>query len=161
MADFRPEHWADAIGTDSIGLGLSAIVMAERYCWEGSILDCSLPATLNVHLLTSAPAALFPGLHHRNGAGITVDRQLLHLDPEPWPGSDGGLLIDEAILASALEREGLVLLQIIRQSKHVNTPDGDHRFAGGVTQTRLIGSVGTEQLCDLTLTHLLAPRLDG
>lgn len=160
VADFRPERWTDAIGTDSLGLGVPAIVMSERYCWEGNILDCSLPATLNVHLLTSAPAALFPGLHHRNGAGITVDGQLLHLDPEPWPDSDGGLLIDEAFLASALEREGLVLLQIIRQTKHVNTPDGDHRFAGLVTQTRLIGSVGTELLCDVTRTHLHPPRLD-
>ncbi|MEU7947378.1 hypothetical protein AB0C50_22095 [Micromonospora taraxaci] len=160
VADFRPERWTDAIGTDSLGLGVPAIVMTERYCWEGSILDCSLAATLNVHILTAAPAALFPGLHHRNGSGITVDGQLLHLDPEPWPGNDGGLLIDEALLASALEREGLVLLQIIRQSKHVNTPDGDHRFAGSVTQTRLIGSVGAEHLCDLTRTHIHPPRLD-
>ena len=34
------------------------------------------------------------------------------MDPETWPGKDGGLLIDEALLA--LDREGLVLLQIIR-----------------------------------------------
>ncbi|MBE1489714.1 hypothetical protein [Plantactinospora soyae] len=134
--------------------------MTERYCWEGSILDCSLSATLNVHILTSAPAGLFSGLHHDDGAGITGDNQLLHLDPEPWPGTDGGLLIDEAFLANVLDREGLVLLQIIQQSKHVNPPDHDYRFAGLVTQTRLIASVGTEQLCDVTRTHLHPARLD-
>jgi hypothetical protein len=135
--------------------------MTERYCWEGSVLDCSLPATLNIHILTSAPAALFHGLQHRNGAGITSDGQLLHLDPEPWPGADGGLLVDEALLASALEREGFALLQIIRLSKQVNPPDHDHRFAGLVTQTKLIASIGTEQLCDVTRIHLHPPRLDG
>ncbi|WP_327042836.1 hypothetical protein OG400_12520 [Micromonospora ureilytica] len=160
IADFRPERWTDAIGTDSLKLGIPAVVMTERYCWEGSIFDCSLPATLNVHLLTSAPAGLFPGLRHHNGAGVAGDGQLLHLDPEPWPATDGGLLIDEALLASALEREGLALLQIIRQSKHVNPPDHDHRFAGLVTQTRLIASIGTEQLCDVTRTHVHPPRLD-
>lgn len=134
--------------------------MTERYCWEGSIYDCSLPATLNVHILTSAPAALFPGLHHHDGSGITSDGLLLHLDPEPWPGDDGGLLIDEALLAPALEREGLVLLQIIHQSKYVNPPDGDHRFAGLVKQTRLIASLGTQQLCDVTRTQLHQPRLN-
>jgi hypothetical protein len=160
VADFRPERWTDAIGTDALKLGVPAIVMTERYCWEGSILDCSLPETLNIHILTSAPARLFPGVRHHNGAGIIGDGQLLHFDPEPWPGSDGGLLIDEALLASALEREGLVLLQIIRQSKHINAPDGDHRFAGRVIQTRLIASLGTETLCDVTRTQVNQPRLE-
>jgi hypothetical protein len=66
----------------------------------------------------------------------------------------------EALLASALEREGLVLVQIIRQAKYVNPPDHDHRFAGLVTQTRIIASVGTEQLGDVTRTYLYPPRLD-
>jgi hypothetical protein len=160
VADFRPEQWRDAAGTDALGLGVPAIIMTERYCWEGGIYDCSLSATLNVHILTSAPAVLFPGLHHMNGAGVTADGKLLHLDPEPVPGGTGGLLIDETTLGTMLEREGLVLVQIIRQSKHVNTPDGDHRFAGQVTQTRLVGTVGTEKLCDIVKYHRHEPRLD-
>ena len=134
--------------------------MTERYCWEGTTRDCSLPDTLNVHILTSAPARLFPGLHHHNGAGITSDGQLLHLDPEPRPGSDGGLLIDEALLASALEPEGLVLLQIVRQVKQVSPPDGDRRLAGALTQTKLIVSSGMEQLCEITRIQVRSARFD-
>jgi len=55
------------LGTGQQGCCGSEIVMTERYCWEGATHDCSLPAALNVHILTSAPAALFSGLHHHEG----------------------------------------------------------------------------------------------
>jgi hypothetical protein len=157
--EFRPLHWRDAT-EDVLGIGAPTIVMTERYCWEGGTYDCSLNETLNVRLLGAAAAALFPGVRHRQGTGRTADGQLLHLDPDPTPGHDGGLLIDEATLAVALQREGLVLVQAISQWKQVNLPASDHRFAGQVIQTRLVGSVGAETLFDQTSYHRRDPRLD-
>src|SRR6266516_2371338 len=67
-------------------------------------------------------------------------------------------LIDEALLAEALTREGLVLLQIIQQSKRVFAGSGDYRFAGETLSTRLIGTVGDETFCDISRQRILPPR---
>ena len=133
--------------------------MAERYCWEGSTYDCSLPATLNIYMLGAATAALFPGMRQCDGVGRTADGPLVHLDPFPAPDDDGTLLIDEALLAEALTREDLVLLQIIQQSKRVFAGSGDYRFAGETLSTRLIGTVGEETLCHISRQRILPPRL--
>jgi hypothetical protein len=157
--DFRPRTWQEAIGTNATGLGVPAVVMTERYCWEGSTRDCSLADTLNIYLLTPAAAALFPGLRQLDGVGRTANGTLVHLDPHPAPNAAGTVLVDEALLADALTREGLVLLQIIQQSKRVVTRSGDHRFAGETLSTRLVGTVGEETLCDITRQRVLPPRL--
>ena len=159
VPDFRPRTWQEAAGTDAIGLGVPAVVMAERYCWEGSTYDCSLPATLNIYLLSAATAALFPGMRQCDGIGRAADGPLVHLDPFPAPDDDGTLLIDETLLAEALTREDLVLLQIIQQSKRVFAGSGDYRFAGETLSTRLIGTVGEETLCDISRQRILPPRL--
>jgi hypothetical protein len=157
--DFRPRIWQEATGTDATGLGVPAVVMTERYCWEGSIRDCSLPDTLNVYLLTPAAAALFPGLRQVDGIGRAANGTLVHLDPHPAPDAKGTILVDEALLADVLRQDGLVLLQIIQQSKRVVTRSGDHRFAGETLSTRLVGTVGEETLCDITRQRILPPRL--
>ena len=41
------------------------------------------------------------------------------------------MLVTVDWLDGHLSDPSLVLLQIVQQSKRVNTPDGDHRFAGG------------------------------
>jgi hypothetical protein len=159
VPDFRPEKWDDALGTDAVGLGVATAVMTERYCWEGGIYDCSLPQTLIVHILTGAAAALFPGIRHVDGAGVTPDGRLIHIDPNAAPGGDGALLADEELLAQAMDQAGLVLVQVIRQTKYAIFPESDRRFGGQITQTRLVTSVGDTQLCDLTRYETIAPRM--
>lgn len=155
--EFRPATWQDA--TDRLGLGVPATVVTERYCWEGVTYDCSLPATLNVHLLTAGAARLFPGIKQRDGIARTPDGALIHLDPAPTPGEPGTLIVDEQRLGQALVREGLVLVQILQQTKRVLFGIAEHRFAGETNVTRLIGSVGEEVLCDITRQRTLEPRL--
>src|SRR5262249_17476100 len=99
---FRPRTVQEAAATDRLGLGVPAVVMTERYCWEGVTYDCSLPATLNIHLLTPAAATLFPGAKQRDGTARNSDDIPIHLDPNPAPNQSGTLLIDERLLAEAL-----------------------------------------------------------
>ncbi len=157
---FRPRIWQDAQGSDAIGIGFPAVVVAEDYIWEGSLLDCSIPATLSVHLLTSAAAALFPGVWQLDGVARTVNGDLLHIDPAPAPGGNSALLIDEAFLAEALAQEDLVLVQIIHQSKRVLTGQADNRFAGDVITARFIATVGEETLCDTSREWIHPARLN-
>ena len=158
--EFRPRSWQETANSDRLGLSIPAAVTTERYCWEGTTYDCSLPATLNVHLLTPAAAGLFPGIKQRDGIARNADGTLIHLDPRPAPDEDGTLLIDERLLAEALVREDLVLLQIIQQNKRVFLGMSDHRFAGETNLTRLIGTVGEEVLCDITKERILLARLE-
>jgi hypothetical protein len=155
---FRPRTLQEAAATDRLGLGVPAAVMTERYCWEGVIYDCSLPATLNVHLLTPSIATLFPGTKQRDGIARNSDDTLIHIDPNPAPNERGTLLIDERLLAEALTREDLILLQIIRQSKRVILGMGVDGFAGESTVTRLIGTSGEEVVCDIVKERILPAR---
>jgi hypothetical protein len=157
--EFRPRSWQETANSNRLGLGIPATVMTERYCWEGTTYDCSLPATLNVHLLTIAAASLFPGIKQRDGIARNSDSTLIHLDPNPSPDKDGTLLIDERLLAEALEREDLILLQIIQQNKRVSLGMRDKHFAGETNLTRLIGTIGDEVLCDVTKARILPARM--
>lgn len=158
--DFRPRTWQDTVGTDAIRLGVPVVVTVERYCWEGSIYDCSLSATLAINLLTPATAALFPGLRQRDGIGRTISGELLHLDPNPEPDSKSALLIDETLLAEALDANGLVLIQIVEQRKQVFIDTTGWRFAGETLQIQLVGTIGDQVVLNTTATRTLPPRLD-
>jgi hypothetical protein len=158
--EFRPRLWQDA-QESAVGLGVPAVVTADSYIWEGSLLDCSLTATLSVQLLSAAAAALFPGMRHLDGVGRTSSGNLLHVDPDPASGTGSALLIDESVLAEALQREDLALIQILRQSKRVVTATGDNRFAGAVNITHVRASVGEEVLRDVSRTHVDPPRLQA
>jgi hypothetical protein len=157
--EYEPRSWPTAEGKATAGLGIPAVTAVERYVWEGVLEDCSLPATLTVHLLGPSVATMLPGLQQRDGLTWTAGGQLFHLDPDPSPGRAGALVADEELLAEALMRDDLVLLQIIRQRKRVNLGLSDDRFTGQVTATRMIASIGSETLLDISGAHVEPPRL--